>query len=44
MNLTPILPKPEHLDAWLNPAGDLRKMQAIFDFRRHPYYEYCQVG
>lgn len=36
--------KPEHVDAWLNPGGDLRKMQAIFDDRRHPYYEHCEVG
>lgn len=36
--------KPEHVDAWLNPGGALRKMQAIFDDRRHPYYEHCEVG
>ena len=32
--------KPEHVDDWLNPGGDLGKMQAIFDDRRHPYYEH----
>lgn len=32
--------KPEHLDAWLNPKGDIDAMQAIFDDKRHPYYEH----
>lgn len=32
--------KPEHVDAWLNPGGDLAKMQAIFDDKRHPFYEH----
>ena len=32
--------KPEHVDAWLNPQGDLAAMQAIFDDKRHPFYEY----
>lgn len=35
--------KPEHVDAWLNPCGDLKRMQAIFDDRRHPYYEHREV-
>ena len=35
--------KPEYVDAWLNPGGDLGKMQAIFDDRRHPYYEHRQA-
>ncbi len=32
--------KPEHIDAWLNPAGDLAALQAIFDDRQHPFYEH----
>ena len=33
--------KPEHLDAWLNPApGDLASLYRIFDDKRHPYYEH----
>ena len=32
--------KPEHVEAWLNPGGDLAKMYAIFDDRQHPYYEH----
>ena len=32
--------KPEHVDAWLNPQGDLAAMQAIFDDKRHPFYEH----
>lgn len=32
--------KPEHVDAWLNPHGDLAAMQAIFDDKRHPFYEH----
>ena len=32
--------KPEHVDAWLNPQGDLAGMQAIFDDKRHPFYEH----
>ena len=32
--------KPEHIDAWLNPEGDLRAMYAIFDDKQHPYYEH----
>lgn len=35
--------KPEYVDAWLNPGGDLGKMQAIFDDRQHPYYEHRAV-
>lgn len=35
--------KPEYVDAWLNPAGDLKKMQAIFDDRQHPYYEHREA-
>lgn len=33
--------KPEHVDAWLNPEpGNLEALYAIFDDRRHPYYEH----
>lgn len=33
--------KPEHLDPWLNPdPRDLASLYAIFDDRRHPYYEH----
>lgn len=32
--------KEEHLDAWLNPAGDLAAMYAILDDRERPYYEH----
>ena len=35
--------KPEHVEAWLNPGGDVKRMQAIFDDRRHPYYEHREV-
>ena len=31
--------KPEHLDAWLNPRGNLAAMQASFDDKRHTFYE-----
>ena len=30
--------RPEHLDAWLNPFGDLGAMYSIFDVKQHPYY------
>lgn len=30
--------KPEHLDAWLDPQGDLAAMQAILDDRERPVY------
>lgn len=33
--------KPEHLDAWLNPdPHNLAALYAIFDDKRHPYYEH----
>ncbi len=33
--------KPEHIDAWLNPKpADLATLYAIFDEKRHPYYEH----
>lgn len=33
--------KPEHVAAWLNPdPGDLAALYAIFDDKRHPFYEH----
>lgn len=32
--------KPEHIDAWLDPKGDLAAMYAIFDDKQHPFYEH----
>jgi putative SOS response-associated peptidase YedK len=33
--------KPEHIGAWLTPAGrPLSEMYAIFDDKQHPYYEH----
>jgi putative SOS response-associated peptidase YedK len=33
--------KPEHVDAWLNPdPGNLGELYAIFDDKRHPFYEH----
>lgn len=33
--------KPEHIEAWLNPdPSNLAAMYAIFDDKRHPYYEH----
>jgi putative SOS response-associated peptidase YedK len=32
--------KEEHLDAWLDPKGDLAAMQRILDDRERPYYEH----
>ena len=35
--------KPEHVDAWLNPdPHNLDALFAIFDDKRHPYYELVQ--
>ena len=36
--------KPEHVDAWLNPAGDLAAMAAILDDKAHPYYEHREAA
>ena len=37
--------KPEYVDAWLNPDPDnLDGMFAIFDDRRHPYYELLKAA
>lgn len=33
--------RPEHIDAWLNPdPKNLAALYAIFDDKRHPYYEH----
>jgi putative SOS response-associated peptidase YedK len=33
--------KPEHIDAWLNPdPKNLAALYAIFDDKRHPFYEH----
>lgn len=33
--------KPKHVDAWLNPdPANLQALYAIFDDKRHPYYEH----
>lgn len=32
--------KPEYVDAWLNPDGDLKTLYAILDDRDRPYYEH----
>lgn len=32
--------KPEHVESWLNPRGDLAAMYAIMDDKQHPYYEH----
>jgi len=33
--------KPEHVDAWLNPdPANLAELYAIFDDKRHPFYEH----
>ena len=37
--------KPEHVDAWLNPdPSNLAALYAIFDDKRHPYYEYREAA
>jgi putative SOS response-associated peptidase YedK len=36
--------KPEHVYAWLLPQGDTSAMQAIFDDKRHPYYEHRKAA
>ena len=36
--------KPEYVDAWLNPESDIAAMQAIFDDKRHPYYEHRKAA
>lgn len=36
--------KPEHLDAWLDPQGDIAAMHALFDDKRHPYYEHREAA
>ena len=37
--------RPEHVDAWLNPdPDDLGALYALFDDRRHPYYEHREAA
>ncbi|WP_394005084.1 SOS response-associated peptidase family protein [Luteimonas sp. WGS1318] len=37
--------KPEHLAAWLNPdPANLAALYAIFDDKRHPFYEYREAA
>lgn len=36
--------RPENVDAWLDPRGDVAAMQAIFDDKRHPYYEHRKAA
>ncbi|KPN20979.1 hypothetical protein AO715_14425 [Xanthomonas sp. Mitacek01] len=37
--------KPEHLDTWLNPdPNNLAELYAIFDDKRHPYYEHGEAA
>jgi putative SOS response-associated peptidase YedK len=36
--------QPHHADAWLRPEGDLAAMQALFDDKRHPYYEHRKAA
>ncbi len=37
--------KPEHIDAWLNPdRRNLAALYAIFDDKRHPYYEHREAA
>jgi putative SOS response-associated peptidase YedK len=36
--------KPDHVDAWLAPAGDTAAMQALMDDKRHPYYEHRKAA
>jgi putative SOS response-associated peptidase YedK len=37
--------KPEHIEAWLNPdPNNLEALFAIFDDRRHPFYEHREAA
>lgn len=37
--------KPEHVDTWLNPdPANLGALYAIFDNKRHPYYEHREAA
>lgn len=37
--------KPEHLDSWLRPdPSNLNALYAIFDDKRHPYYEHREAA
>ena len=42
---TPINIKPEYVDAWLSPESRSdSELQAIFDDKRHPYYEHREAA
>lgn len=42
---TIINPKPDHIDAWLNPdPANLGELYATFDDKQHPYYEYREAA
>lgn len=36
--------KPENIDSWLRPDGDIAAMQAIFDDKQHPFYEHRRAA
>ena len=36
--------KPEHLDAWLSPPGDLSALYALFDDHQRPFYEHRKAA
>lgn len=36
--------KPEHLDAWLEPEGDLARLHTILDDKARPYYEHREAA
>ena len=36
--------KPEHVDAWLNPTGNLAALEAIFDDKAHPHYQHRKAA
>ena len=36
--------KPAHVDAWLEPGGDLAALNAILDDKAHPYYEHREAA
>ncbi|HTL14747.1 MAG TPA: SOS response-associated peptidase family protein [Thermomonas sp.] len=36
--------KPQHVDAWLDPQGNIAAMQALLDDKRHPYYEHRRAA
>lgn len=36
--------KEEHLDAWLNPSGDLQALYRLLDDKQRPYYEHRKAA